>query len=181
MTRVVHMILCRYRQQGYNRVIVKPSFSIWVIVGAVITAGILMGLAWLGLSLLPSQPVGAQAESQVALTVIPAATSTPPGMNNLFFTPTPTLDPLAGGSGTGIRQGIYVQITGTDGEGLRIRTAPGTGSQVKFLALDAEVFKVIEGPQQADDYTWWYLEAPYDQSRNGWAAAEFLTIVDVSE
>ena len=39
---------------------------------------------------------------------------------------------------------------------------------------DVEVFEVREGPQEADGHTWWYLVAPYDESRAGWAAAEFL-------
>jgi hypothetical protein len=46
---------------------------------------------------------------------------------------------------------------------------------VNFTALDAEAFLVIDGPVEADGYTWWHLEAPYDQTRNGWSAGDFLT------
>ena len=42
---------------------------------------------------------------------------------------------------------------------------------------DAEVFMVRDGPQTADGYTWWYLVAPYDETRAGWAAADFLVVV----
>jgi hypothetical protein len=157
----------------------KNPFSGWVILGALAFAAVLIGLAVLAVYALP--PAGGQAagEASALLTVIPAPTSTPPGMNNLFFTPTPTINPLiASGQTGGIAPGVYVQITGTEGEGLRIRTAPGTANDVKFLALDAEVFKVFEGPQDADGYLWWYLEAPYDQTRNGWAAANFLRVVE---
>jgi hypothetical protein len=43
--------------------------------------------------------------------------------------------------------------------------------------MDAEVFEVKEGPKEADGFTWWYLVAPYDTNRSGWAASKFLTVV----
>lgn len=156
----------------------KTRSNLWVVLGALAFAGILLILTFAFLFLMRA-PTASAAEPTVSLTLIPAFTPTPPGMNSMFFTPTPTLrDPLVGTVG-GIGVGVYVQITGTDGEGLRLRDAPGTGSKVRFLALDAEVFKVTKGPELADGYTWWYLEAPYDQTRAGWAAANFLTIVEL--
>ena len=68
----------------------------------------------------------------------------------------------------------YVQILGTDGEGLRLRSDPGLSGTPVFLGFDEEVFEVRDGPQESDGYVWWYLVAPYDESRNGWAAADFL-------
>jgi hypothetical protein len=73
--------------------------------------------------------------------------------------------------------GVYVMITGTEGSGLRLRNAPGLQSELLFLGNDSEVFKVKDGPVQADDLTWWYLEAPYDVTRTGWAASTYLTVV----
>ena len=73
---------------------------------------------------------------------------------------------------------MYVQITGTSGSGLNIRSGAGVKYPPNFLANDAEVFLVKEGPIQADDFYWWYLVAPYDEKRNGWAASQYLTIVD---
>ena len=55
----------------------------------------------------------------------------------------------------------------------RVRSAPSINAEPLFLAFDAEVFVVQDGPQQADGYTWWYLAAPYDQTRTGWAASNF--------
>ena len=46
-----------------------------------------------------------------------------------------------------------------------------------FLAFDAEVFLITEGPRDADGYTWWYLTASYDTARAGWAAQDFLTVI----
>ncbi|MCX6054480.1 MAG: SH3 domain-containing protein [Chloroflexi bacterium] len=70
--------------------------------------------------------------------------------------------------------GAYVQITGTGGVGLRIRENPGTGSETIFLANESEVFKIIGGPINNDQFNWWQLQAPYDKNRQGWAAADYI-------
>ena len=160
---------------------VKRRLQLWVIPLAILFAALLFVILLVTLWSLRVDPVASATQGETpAMTVIPAPTSTPPGMNSLFFTPTPTLgNPVIGGSGSdGIRVGVYVQVSGTDGEGLRLRTDAGTSSQVRFLALDAEVFKVIDGPREADGYVWWNLEAPYDVTRSGWAAANFLNLVE---
>lgn len=97
-------------------------------------------------------------------------------------TPTPTLPVLPTSTPSSevvgdIGVGMYVQITGTEGFGLKLRAGPGTGYSPNFVGMDSEVFEVIDGPQSADGYTWWYLTAPYDSSRSGWAAANYLTVV----
>jgi hypothetical protein len=92
-------------------------------------------------------------------TPVPTATAT-----SIFFLPEGV-----------IGVGIYVQVTGTGGSGLRMRGEPGLDGSVNFSAMDSEVFLVIDGPVAADGYTWWHLEAPYDRNRNGWSAADFLT------
>jgi hypothetical protein len=92
-----------------------------------------------------------------------------------------TPDPLLVGTATlpagEIAVGAYVQITGTQGDGLRLRSGPGLATTQLFLGGDAEVFQVRDGPKEADGYIWWYLVAPYDESRAGWAAANFLSVV----
>ena len=108
------------------------------------------------------------------MTLIPAPTLTPKPIDP---TRTPTATPtsiffLPEGV---IGVGIYVQVTGTGGAGLRMRGEPGLSTPINFSAMDSEVFLVIDGPVSADGYTWWHLEAPYDQNRNGWSAADFLT------
>lgn len=145
-----------------------------VILGAFGVALILMVISLVGTSLIstnrPAEPDLALAE----LTVIPPPTATP--MVQLvppeaLLAGTPTTAPA------GIAVGTYVQITGTDGEGLRIRAAAGLNAEPLFLGYDEEVFLVNDGPQEADGYTWWYLVAPYDETRAGWAAANFLAII----
>jgi hypothetical protein len=50
-------------------------------------------------------------------------------------------------------------------------------SESAFLGFDSEVFIVQDGPVVLDGYVWWYLVAPYDETRTGWAAADFLSYI----
>jgi hypothetical protein len=72
--------------------------------------------------------------------------------------------------------GAFVQVTGTSGDGLRLRAEPGLIGEVRFLGLESEVFQVKDGPRQVDEYTWWFLAAPYDESVQGWAVGNFLAL-----
>jgi hypothetical protein len=147
-------------------------FNKWVILGALLFAGLLLLIAAIAIgftSPLRSSDVGF---APANLTVIPASTVTSSAP------PTATIDPFAPTPAPiGIAIGNYVQITGTDGEGLRIRMEPGLNSEPQFLGYDSEVFIVRDGPREADGYVWWYLVAPYDEARAGWAAADFLSYI----
>ncbi len=147
-------------------------FNRWVILGAILIAGILLLITAISIGLTstpPSSDVGL-APANVTVIAAPTGTSSAP--------PTPTIDPFAPTPvPTGIAIGNYVQITGTDGEGLRIRSEPGLNGEPVFLGFDSEVFIVQNGPQTVDGYTWWYLVAPYDDNRAGWAAADFLSYI----
>ncbi len=146
----------------------------WVVLGAFAIAGILLFLTFLiryGLT----PPKTDSADFQVAeLTLIPGPTSTP------RIAATPTHDPAIG-TATPLPGEIaingYVQISGTDGDPLRLRASAGLSGEPLFLGFASEVFQVIEGPQEADGYTWWYLSAPYDDTRAGWAASAFLEAI----
>jgi hypothetical protein len=150
----------------------KQIFNRWVILGAILITGILLLITAISIGLtspLPSSDVGF-APANVTVIAAPTGTSSAP--------PTPTIDPFAPTPvPTGIAIGNYAQITGTDGEGLRIRAEPGLNGEPVFLGFDSEVFIVQNGPQIVDGYTWWYLVAPYDDTRAGWAAADFLSYI----
>jgi hypothetical protein len=105
--------------------------------------------------------------------MIPAPSHTPAA------TAIPTTDPLASPTAdpTTIHIDGYVQIVEVGSDGLRIRSAPGLTTDTVFLGEESEVFLVKDGPQDADGYTWWYLVASYDDTRAGWAASEFLSVV----
>jgi hypothetical protein len=113
-----------------------------------------------------------------ALTVIPAPTETPAPRTPLPVTPTLGADAPLGPAAGVLVVGSFVQINGTEGEGLRVREGPGLGYEPLFLALESEVFKIIDGPQRADEYTWWRLAAPFDESLNGWSVENYMLPVD---
>jgi len=155
-----------------NRNNLSSILNIRVVLGALGIAGLLILITWISIGWTSPHPSRDFGFAPADLTVIPAPTSTPNA------TPTFTPDPLIVGTATlppdVIGVGGYVQITGTEGDGLRLRANPGLNGEPVFLGYDEEVFQVQDGPQDADGYTWWYLVAPYDESRAGWAAADFL-------
>lgn len=159
----------------------KPSrnnfFSLAVIIGGLVIGALLLAVFIAGLILL--RPGSLQPGSvNPVITVIAAPTAKPitsqPTQLLQNTTPTPATSQLPTATGP-IKLGSYVQISNTGGEGLRIRSAPGTNTQQLFLGMESEVFQVTNGPKQADGYTWWYLVAPYDKKRAGWAASDYLT------
>lgn len=144
--------------------------NIWVLLGGILVAAGLIVLLGLLIFFMPPPPSQAQL-NQTVLTVIVAPSPTVSPTVPLF-TSTPTAVSIGG-----VTIGSYVQITGTQGEGLRLRAGPGTDNAMRFVGMDDEVFRVKDGPKSADGFSWWYLEAPYDPSRSGWAASKYFKVV----
>ena len=144
----------------------------WVILIAVLVAGGLIGGFVLLLFLLP-MPATLANEPPAVFTIIAAPTQTAIPTRSLQ-TPTPTKPP----SFEGISIGSYVQISGTEGSGLRLRSGAGTNNPPRLLGMDEEVFQVKDGPKTADNFTWWFIESPYDPGRSGWAASTYLKVID---
>jgi hypothetical protein len=145
----------------------KDIFNPWVISGAIITASLLL----VGTFLLSGNISAADYPpyyGEAALTVIPVPTATPTSIP-----PTPVFTPTSE-SQAGIQLGGYIKISGTEGEGLRLRKAPSLNGEIIYLGLEDEVFLVKDGPADQDGYLWWYLEAPLNETRNGWAVANYL-------
>lgn len=154
-----------------NRKDLPALLNVWTIAGALVFAGCLLLTTLISIGWTRPRQTGDQGFVPADLTIIAPPTATV----NPTLTPTPsgTTTPPAGQIGVG----AYVQITGTEGAGLRIRSAPGLNSDTVFRGEEAETFQVKDGPQQADGHTWWYLVAPYDNTRAGWAAADYLAVV----
>ena len=111
-----------------------------------------------------------------ALTVIPSMSGTlTPTASEIFPTELPNATPTLIPGSFGI--GAFVQVSGTDGDGLRLRKGPGLSSEMQFLGLDGELFQIVDGPVDADGYTWWFVIGSYDDTRQGWAVADFLALV----
>jgi hypothetical protein len=156
----------------------RQRFSRWVYpAGVAIGAGLFTAVLLAAIYLRPAPASGQNATA--LLTVISAPTSTPQPVATLIQTPTPTPggpETMIGGAGVG----TYVQISGTGGDGLRLRQEPGIEADILFMGYEAEVFKVTDGPKNQDGYVWWYLTAPYDTNRSGWAAANYLTVINLT-
>jgi hypothetical protein len=149
------------------------SFNKWAILAAILLAGLLCLFWWFLLQLFQPAP-STSAASTAIVTIFPFSTYTPTVDFSSLYTPTTLAETI---STTDIAVGGYVQITGTGGVGLHVRAGPGTTYESKFIGMDSEVFKVEDGPQEADGFTWWYLVAPYDANRSGWAVANYLAVV----
>jgi len=149
----------------------------WILLGAIILGGILYIVFIIFVNnLRPSNP-SEYTFSTAVITLIPAPSLTPIIVIPTKDQPTSTATSQVPVPTGGIAIGIYVKISGTNGDGLNLRTAPGTASPIRFLGMDDEVFQVKDGPKQVDNLIWWFLQAPYDTTRNGWAAANYLTVI----
>lgn len=147
-----------------------------VILGALITAGILSLIVFLAVYLSRPLPTPTP-QGTVLINVIrnPSATSTVAStVTPLTFTATP-----APGAGTGgIYTGAVVKINGTGGDGLRLRSNPGLSGQILFIASEGDLFLVTDGPVEGDGYTWWRLVNQDDTSVEGWGVMDFLLPVE---
>lgn len=144
---------------------------------AVVLLTVILLIIW---STLPAH--GTVQAPAVSLTIIPAPSTTPtPTSPALSLTPTVTPTYVLSPDGGSIQVGAYVQISGTGGDGLRLRKGPGTDYDPIFLGREAEVFLVKDGPKEGSGYTWYYLVAPYDDTRSGWAVSSFLQVVASQE
>jgi hypothetical protein len=156
---------------------VQPGlFNPWVIAGMIGVGFLLLcmviGLLW---ATRPAQQELPPATAALTVIVAPSATPIPPTPTPASATDTPSLEiPPAPAN---ITLDAYVQIIGTGGAGLRLRSDPGLQGEIRFLALESEVFQVQDGPRQQDGYTWWFLVAPADQTIRGWAVANYLAVV----
>ncbi len=159
------------------RKIVRFILNPWLIFSAV-GFGVALLIATLLLLSWTRSPQTSAGASTAVITIIALPTATPILPTS---TPTETETPAATDFPPpppgDLAIDAYVQVTGTGGDGLRLRTGPGLDRDVRLLGGEDEVFLVQEGPQQADSYTWWYLMGPFDESRHGWAVANFLRVV----
>jgi len=156
---------------------IRPLLTPGVILAQLFLCGLLfLASAIWTVWFVPAQSQDAEAP-EAALTILPGPSSTPipaTGTAVATSTATATFAPLQEGE---IGVGSFVQIVGTEGDGLNIRNAAGLSTDVQFLGYDAEVFEVRDGPMEVDGFVWWYLVTPVDQARAGWAASNFLSVV----
>lgn len=90
-----------------------------------------------------------------------------PALPTIAFTNTPI--PLS--------VGVQVIVANVGDQELNVRNVAGvTGSEVLFRSAEGTEFSVVDGPQQADGFTWWQIQDPATALR-GWAVANYLQVV----
>ncbi len=160
----------------WNQIVKR--LNVYVLAGAGLVSVMLM-IVWAVFSWLSGVKGGNTVSPTAVLLIIQAPTITPTPLSS----PTPDISATqqALEEAGEIYVGGFVQITGTGGDGLRLRAGPGLSQPLLSLGYDSEVFEVRDGPEDADGLVWWYLVAPYDDARSGWAAADYLSAVALDE
>lgn len=160
-----------------QRKIFKFFTDPWLVFGAIgfgvaLLVATLLLLSW---TRSPHPPAGGST-AVITIIAVPSPTQiVPTSTPNPTETPSATSLPIPPEGD--IVLDAYVQVTDTGGGGLRLREGPGLDRDVRMLGEEDEIFLVQDGPQQADNYTWWYLLDPLDETRYGWAAANFLRVI----
>jgi hypothetical protein len=107
----------------------------------------------------------------------PTAALVEPTVTLELPTPTlvlPTVAPPETPPATEIGPGATVVVSGTGGQGLRLRAQPTTNANIVVAVKEGTKLAVVEGPQQGDGYTWWKVRTAGGQE--GWGAADWLTL-----
>jgi len=148
----------------------KNILNPWVIAGSVLIAGMMLLGSFLAAGqLTPSDQSIYSGEAVITVIPVPTYTPTPKPALPDFPLLTPTIEQAAD-----IHVGGHVQISGTEGEGLRLRRDPSLEGEIVHVGLEGEIFLVVGGPEERDGYLWWQLEAPLNTTRRGWAVSNYL-------
>lgn len=146
----------------------------WILGGLLVGLVLAIGLVATGFFTRHTGQSSVDISPEMTIIPIPSLTTTPlPSLTpeNEPATPTATVLPSEPGV---ISQGQLVEITGTEGDNLRLRARPGLDAAIAFMGVESEVFEVLDGPQELDGYEWWYLRNPYNTEKTGWAVSIYL-------
>ena len=73
--------------------------------------------------------------------------------------------------------GIKVEISGTGGDGLRMRESPYMDSEVLYLAHEGEDCIIVEGPQIEENLIWWKIQSLEEETKSGWSVQTYMTTI----
>lgn len=152
------------------------SFVSWRLVAWGGLVGFLLSCLVLGVGLI-IRPSLAGLDATPVLTIYPGPSSTwtPPAMTD---TPVPSPTSTPPPSSTQLEVGAFVAVSGTEGDGLRMRDGPSLEATIIRLAVENEVFQIEAGPQEQGGYIWWYVVNPYDPEVTGWVVSNYLRLVE---
>ena len=156
------------RQGGLARV-GKEVGCLWPALGLAVGGSAVVIVLGLGAGLRSVQAPAEPAAPLVTRISRPTSTATP---EPTAVQPTVTPEPIAA-PGT-IKAGDLVEVFGTNGDGVRLRSSPSLQGDVNGLGMDSDVFQVQDGPVEAAGHTWWFLVNPYDTTQQGWAVVDYL-------
>jgi hypothetical protein len=134
-----------------------------ILIGGALGVCVVISCAlWIGL--------GGPARSSTALPTALVVTVTPTPI-----VPTPLPSPSTPPTSTpeGLYVGGYVQVSGTQGDALRLRADPGLQTTTLKTVPDGARLLILDGPRDADGFTWWRLRDPSDGAE-GWGAQLYL-------
>jgi len=143
---------------------------LWPTLGAAAGATAVLLLIGVGAATRAAQVAQQAASPAVVRIPRPSATPSP----EPTAVPTETATPQVLGPVGAIVLGDLIEVFGTSGDGVRLRSAATLAGTVNGLGMDSDVFQVEDGPLDAEGHVWWYLVNPYDPARQGWAVAEYL-------
>jgi len=143
--------------------------SVWALGLIVALLVLAVGGLWILYALRGQAAVSGPTPTPIILTPTAAPTATP--------APTATDEPIPTVSPE-IAIGRYVRVAGTGGYGLSLREGPGENYARMDVALEGEVFIVVNGPTVVASSEWWELRDPDNEERVWWAVGNFLEPVD---
>nr|HID12650.1 SH3 domain-containing protein [Anaerolineae bacterium] len=145
-----------------------PAY-VWLLGFAVLLLALTVCGLW-ALYLLRGQiAIGGPTPTPIIWTPTPVASPTPPPTETAE--PTPTISP-------DIAIGRYVRVADTEGYGLSLRSGPGENYPRMDVALEGEVFIVVDGPTVSGGSEWWKVRDPENEEREWWAIGNFLEPVE---
>lgn len=117
---------------------------------------------------LPAITASPEATSPTGATTPPIILTTPPPGVATQPPAEATKPPAQGGT---ITIGATVVVANAGGTGVNFRAEPSTDSDILDVLLDGTELTVIDGPLDAEGYTWWQVEGT---AGTGWLVQDYL-------
>ena len=152
-----------------------PSAGVWLLGAAALVLALAVGGLW-AVYLLRGQIATSGGPTPTPViwtpTAAPVPTATPTPVPTVEISePTPTVSP-------DIAIGRYVQVVGTGGYGLSLRSGPAENYTRMDIAREGEVFVIVDGPTVAGGSEWWKIQDRENAEREWWAVGNFLQPVE---
>jgi hypothetical protein len=175
-----------------HRVKKKPRSSppwLWIGLGAIVTVlAIAVAVLWArvllgGVDKLEEEPtptitIQTAVPTQPSTPTVDAAEPTVSPEADVTSEPAPTPEPVEEQPtpippGV-IAVGVRVTVVGTEGIGVSLRAGPGTNYARLDVARDGAVLEIIDGPEEADGYTWWSVRTA--DGTEAWAIDNYFQV-----